>query len=100
MTRAAKRKNRNKVTTRELDQGDFRRLFPESTQIGREFYRDILHIYFDNGQQVGRWTIHLGDLQGKGELLPDAKAATVRASCIGRPVAGTDRWDAPPAPMR
>ena len=62
---------------------EFRKVFPASCEIGRERHgENYMHIYFDNGWQVGCWSVYWDGNQ-EGETLSDAKAAAVRRSCRG-----------------
>jgi hypothetical protein len=60
---------------------DFRYRFPASCEVSRERSGDYeLHIYFDNGQEVGCWSLYNDGTQ-EGEILSDEDAASVRSWC-------------------
>jgi hypothetical protein len=57
---------------------EFRRCFPATCEISRERSGNYeMHIYFDNSQQVGCWSIY-ADGTHEGEILCDDDAAVVR----------------------
>jgi hypothetical protein len=59
----------------------FRDRFPAACEIGRERHgENYMHVYFDNGREVGCWSVY-GDGSQEGEILGAAEAAAVRESC-------------------
>lgn len=60
---------------------EFRERFPAASGIGRERHGDDeMHIYFDNGRDVGCWSVYWDGNQ-EGEVLGAADAAVVRRAC-------------------
>lgn len=56
----------------------FKSAFPASCEVGRERSGDYeMHIYFDNGEQVGCWSAYRDGTQ-EGEILSHEDAASVR----------------------
>jgi len=59
----------------------FRERFPEASEIDREQHGEHeMHIYFDNGREVGCWSLY-GNGSQEGEILSGAEATAVRRSC-------------------
>ncbi len=63
---------------------EFLERFPRTCILGRETCGNELHIDFDNGQHVARWTHKRGHYTGHSEILSDDDAAAVRAEWLRR----------------
>jgi hypothetical protein len=63
---------------------EFCKLFPASCELTREQHGEHeMHIFFDNGEQVGCWSVYgCGDQEG--ETLTDDDAAEIRSRLIDK----------------
>jgi hypothetical protein len=57
---------------------EFFQRFRDDQEIGRTITDDKLDVYYDNGQDVGRWVQDRRSQRSEAELLDDENAVTAR----------------------